>query len=232
MFNQPRSPLKGVSNLQEPSDSRDARLGITYRLSRTGRWCNTHNARPWQCGVISSSPAPSQLFIKNFSAHSRFCWSPFQIHAFQEWNESVLPLTNSKHHQQLKFTVHIDRALWTTSWNRSNKGICRMQGIQNSTTKLEGKVQIPVSHARSFTTTVAEMKTSIQITSTRPMLSVIVGLFDPQTIIITFSSATPYTFTSQFSSKEARYSNLYSFFSIPAPRPSLRRHPRLSRHLA
>lgn len=86
-----------------------------------------------------------------------------------------------------------------------------MQGIQNSTTKLEGEVQIPVSHARSFTTTVAEMKTSIQITSTRPMLSVIVGLFDPQTTIITFSSATPYTFTSQFSSKEARYSNLNSF---------------------
>lgn len=86
-----------------------------------------------------------------------------------------------------------------------------MQGAQNSTTKLEGKVQIPGSHARSFTTTVAEMKASIQITSTRPMLSVIVGLFDPQIVIITFSSATPYTFTSQFSSKEARYSNLHSF---------------------
>lgn len=76
-------------------------MGITYRLSRTGKWSNTHNARPWQCGVISSSPAPSKLFIKNFSAHSGFCWYPFQIHVFQEWNESVLPLTNIKHHQQL-----------------------------------------------------------------------------------------------------------------------------------
>ena len=95
---------------------------------------------------------------------------------------------------------------------------CKVHRIRQQ--KLKVRLQIPGSHARSFTTTVAEMKASIQITSTRPMLSVIVGLFDPQTIVITFSSATPYTFTSQFSSKEARYSNLYSFSVF-----QLRGHP-------
>lgn len=86
--------------------------------------------------------------------------------------------------------------------------------------KTSSKVQIPVSHARRFTITVAEMKASTQITSTRPMLSVIVGFLDPQTLIINFSPATPYTFTSQFSSKEPRYSNLCSF-----PKFQLHGHP-------
>lgn len=38
--------------------------------------------------------------------------------------------------------------------------------------------RIPVSHARSYNTTVSKMKTSSQVTSTQPMLLVIVALLD------------------------------------------------------